>query len=237
LSHRLRSIASALFLAVSLSLFAGAIAVAQENSSAPAAPAAASEGHGSGEDSGGEHNEFRHSSKVQWIARMFHVDTETAAQIFEDVNSAILILAILFFVMKVLPKAIRNRTATIQKQLVEARSATEIADERLRAVEAKLARLGEDIDKIRAQTEHDALEDEKRIKQSLEDERVRIVKAAEQEIESAGAAGPRRVKRVAAGLAIDRAAARIQLDAESDKAIIERFGKDLVGQFGKGGRN
>ena len=49
------------------------------------------------------------------------ISTETAAQIFEIVNSGILIFTILFFLAKVVPKAIRSRTANIQKKLVEAR--------------------------------------------------------------------------------------------------------------------
>jgi F-type H+-transporting ATPase subunit b len=182
-------------------------------------------------------NEFRHASSVQAIARKLGLSTETTAQIFEAINSGILIFTILFFLGRVLPRAIRGRTAAIQKKLIDARQATEVANERLSAVEAKLARIGEDIDAIRQQTERDMLEDEKRIKQSLEDERQRIVKTAEQEIESAGAAAKRELKRFAAELAVEDAARRIQLSYESDKAIIERFGSDLTSQFGKGGRD
>ncbi len=182
-------------------------------------------------------NKFRHADNVKAIAHMVGIPTETAAQIFEWLNSGILIFTILFFLTKVVPKAIRGRTATIQTKLIEARQATEIANERLTAVEAKLARIGEDIEAIRVQTERDLVEDEKRIKQSLEDERQRIVKASEQEIESAGAAAKRDLKRFAAELAVDNAAKRIQLTYESDKAIVERFGQDLTSQFGKGGQN
>lgn len=188
-------------------------------------------------DAANDNDEFRHAPMVKSIAGMMHVRTETAAQIFEDINSAILIGVILFFLLRVLPKAFRSRSESIQKQLVDARSATELANERLGAIEAKLGTLGEDIDAIRRQTENDLLEDERRIKQSLEDERVRIVKSAEQEIESAGAAAQRELRRFAASLAIEKAAQRIELTTESDKALVERFGKDLVGQFGNGRRN
>ena len=82
---------------------------------------------------------------------------------------------------------------------------TETANERLRQVEAKLAKIGEDIEAIRQQTERDMVQDEKRIKQALEDERQRIVQSAEQEIESAGAAAKRDLKRFAAELAVDNA--------------------------------
>ena len=232
-----RSFLTSLLLASVLGFAVGPVARAQSEApagqaaSAPKAPAQ----HPSGEDD--EHAEFTHAPIVQSIASTLHLSTDTTAQIFQFINSTVLIGLILFFVFKALPKAIRNRTATIQKKLIDARSATEMANERLTAVEAKLARIGEDIEAIRQQTERDSLEDEKRIKQALEDERARIVKSAEQEIVSAGAAAQRELKRFAAGLAIDQAARKIQLTAESDKALVERFGKELAGRFGKGERN
>jgi len=184
-----------------------------------------------------ESDEFRHAPIVQSIAGALHLSVETTARLFELLNSGILIFAILFFIARALPKALRARTATIQKKLVEAREATAGANERLTAVEAKLAKIGEDIEAIRQGTERDLVEDEKRIRQSLADEQQRIVKAAEQEIESAGASAKRELKRFAAELAIEGAAKRIQLAADSDRAIIERFGGELASQFGKGGRN
>jgi len=231
-----RSWLTSLLLVSALGFAAAPIALANSDShagqttSSSAAPAQASHDE---EDI----QQFRHAPVVQSIARVLHLSTETTAQIFEALNSTTLILLILWFLSKVLPKAIRNRTATIQKKLIDARSATEIANERLSAVEAKLAKIGDDIEAIRQQTERDSLEDEKRIKQALEEERARIVKSAEQEIASAGAAAQRELKRFAASLAIDQAAKKIQLTAESDKALVERFGKELAGRFGKGERN
>jgi len=223
-----------LLLALPLILSGGAIARAQETAGTQASTANQADAK---PDAPNENDEFRHTRVVQSMAGMAHVSTETAAQIFEDLNSLILIGLILYFLLKVVPKAFASRSETIQRRLVEARAATEAANQRLAAVEAKLAALGEEIDKVRRQTEADLLEDEKRIKQSLEDERVRIVKAAEQEIDSAGASAQRDLKRFAANLAIDKAVQRLQLTADSDKAIVERFGNDLLGQFGKGGRN
>jgi len=185
--------------------------------------------------------QFRHAGPVQALGHAMGMSTEVTAQIFEDINSAILIFVIGFFLIKALPKAFSSRSETIQKQLVDARSATEQANQRLSAVEARLAKLGDDIAAIRQQTEQDMVEDEKRIKQSLEDERQRIVKAAEQEIASAGATAQRDLKRFAAELSIDRATKQIKLTAESDKALVERFGKDLAQhltpQFTQGERN
>jgi F-type H+-transporting ATPase subunit b len=221
------------------SLLAGSsiLVCAQEGSAQSAVPSGANASPVEKPDAPTDNDEFRHAPMVKTIAGTMHVSTETAAQIFEDLNSAILIGLILYFLLKIVPKAFRDRSETIQKQLVEARAATAEANARLSAVEAKLYRLGEDIDQIRRQTENDLIEDEKRIKQSLEDERIRIVKSAEQEIDSASAAAQRELKRFAANMALDKAVQSIHLTDESDKAIVERFGRDLAGRFGKGGRN
>ena len=206
--------------------------------SEPASPqaASASTAHGQKQDPE-EINQFRHAPIVQAIAHTLGISTETAARIFEIINSGILIFTILFFLAKVVPKAIRSRTANIQKKLDEARLETKTANERLGEVEAKLAKIGDEIEAIRQQTDRDMVQDEKRIKQALEDERQRIVQSAEQEIESAGAAAKRELKRFAAELAVDNAAKRIQLTSDSDKALVERFGKDLASNLGKGGQN
>jgi len=237
LKVRLHTGIASLSLGLALLLSGAAFAHAQEGSPSSVSPTGAPVSPVEKPNAPNDNDEFRHAPIVQKMAGMANMSTETAAQIFEDLNSLILIGLILYFLLKVVPKAFASRSETIQKQLLEARAATEAANQRLSAVEAKLSTLGEDIDKIRRQTEADLLEDEKRIKQSLEDERIRIVQSAEQEIDSASASAQRDLKKFAANLAIDKAVQRIQLTAESDKAIVELFGKDLIGQFGNGGRN
>ena len=184
-----------------------------------------------------EEEQYRHSAAVKWIARAMHTDTETAAKLFEDFNSAVMILAIVWFLVKFLPKAFRNRSETIQKDLVEARSATEDAGRRLSAVEARLAKLDTEIEAIRKQAEHDSVEDEKRIKAALEEERKRIIESAEQEIEAFGAAAQRDLKHFAADLAVERALQQIHLGADADRILVKNFAADLAGTQGKGGKN
>jgi F-type H+-transporting ATPase subunit b len=174
-----------------------------------------------------ELDEFRHSAAVGALARDAHLNTELAAKIFEDINSAILIGLILWLGFKVVPKMLRNRSDALQKQLFEARAATAQANERLAVVEERLSKLGIEIEAIREQTERDSVEDEKRIGAAMEAERQRIVASAEQEIELAGAAAQRELKKFAADLAVDRALERIRLTAEDDRVLIHNFGEEL----------
>jgi F-type H+-transporting ATPase subunit b len=173
---------------------------------------------------------FRHSPQVRSVAHMLKLEDEPAAKIFEDINSAILIFVILWFLFRMMPKVLRKRTETLQKQLLEARLAATEANERLTVVEERLSKLGIEIDAIRQQTERDSVEDEKRIQESLEHERQRIVASAEQEIEAAGAAAQRELKSFAANLAIERALHGIHLTPEDDRVLIHKFGEDLKGR-------
>jgi F-type H+-transporting ATPase subunit b len=185
-----------------------------------------------------EEEGYRHSAAVQAIAKYLHTDTETATQIFEDFNSAVLILAIAGFLIKVLPKAFRKRSETISKELAEARSATEDANKRLSAVEARLAKLDTEIEAIRRQTEQEIVEDEKRIKAQIEEERKRIIESAEQEIEAFSAAAQRDLKKFAADLAVERALQRIHLGADADRILVQNFTSELANtQNSKGGQN
>jgi F-type H+-transporting ATPase subunit b len=179
---------------------------------------------------------YRHSASVQWIAQKLHVSTETAAQIFEDFNSGLLILAIVAVLLKKVPGILRRRTETLQKELVEARQATEDADKRLKAIEARLEHLDAEIEEFRQRSERESAEDQKRIHASIEAERDRIVHAAEQEIDAASAEAQRELKRYAAELAIAQARKNLHLSADMDKALIAEFGQALAHERNGGGR-
>ena len=184
-----------------------------------------------------EEEQYLHSSAVKALAKVMHVDIETASNIFLIINSAIIWAGIIWFLAKALPKAFRGRSETIQKELVEAHSATDEAKKRLSAVEARLAKLDSEIEAIKKQAEHDSADDEKRIKATLEEEKKRIVEAAEQEIEAFSSATQRDLKKFAADLAVERALQRIHLGADADRILVQKFAADLGSTQGKGGQN
>ena len=224
----LKSRVAPLFLALSLLLVLPASARAQQ----PAAqPAAAPQGeHMDEPETHAQMEAFRHSAAVQSMARLLHLSTESTARIIEDMNSGILIAAILWFLFRFVPKVFRKRNETLQKQLLDARLAAAEANERLAVVEERLSKLGIEIDAIREQTERDMVNDEKRIQESIEAERQRIIASAEQEIDAAGAAAQRDLKKFAAQLAVNRARQEIRLSPEDDRALIRSFGENLKGE-------
>lgn len=179
------------------------------------------------EETHAEMEAFRHSPAVESIAHLLHLSVETTARIFEILNSGILVAVILWFLIRFVPKAFRKRNEALQKQLMDARLAAAEANERLAVVEERLSKLGTEIESIREQTERDSADDEKRIHESLEAERQRIVASAEQEIDAAGATAQRELKKFAAEMAVDRARQAIHLGVEGDRVLIRTFAENL----------
>jgi F-type H+-transporting ATPase subunit b len=182
-------------------------------------------------------NVYRHSASIKLLASWLHLDKEAAARLFEYLNFAIVAGAILFALMKYLPKTFRANREDIQHRLVDARTATEQANERLAAIEQRLSRLGEEIAAIGKQAEKDSFEDEARIKASIETERQRIIEAVTRDIAAASGAAQRDLKRFAAGLAVDRAAQRIALTEDDDRALVLEFSQSLSKQARNGDKN
>lgn len=181
--------------------------------------------------------QFRHSPAVQSLARHLGLSTETTAKIFEDLNSAILIGAVLWGIFLFIPKMYRKRSEILARDLLNARLATAEAQKRLAAVEERLSKLSIEIEAIREQTERDAANDEKRIRESLEAEKQRLLASIDQEIEAAGASVRRDLKKYAASLAIERATAEINLSEADDRALIRSFGQHFSAKDHREERN
>ena len=175
---------------------------------------------------------------VQTMARMLHLDIETAARIFEGINFLILALAIGIPLFRFLPNHLRKRAGKLRDDIESARKVTLDANARLSAVEAKLSSIGEEIENFKAQVEAEIGKDEARIKSSIEEESARIVAAAEQELGMAAAQARRGLRRFAAELAIEKASKQLVLSPETDRALIAEFVGEVAGNgANRGGQN
>jgi len=167
---------------------------------------------------------------------MLHLDVETTSRIFLGINFAVIFFAIAIPLGRVMPRIFRKRSQTLSRDLESARQATADADARLRAIEAKIAGLGQAMEQFRGQVEHDIVEEEKRIKAAIGEESARIVAAAEQEIGAAAAQARRSLRNFAANLAIEHAEKALTLTPESDRTLIAEFVAG-VNAGGKGGKS
>lgn len=174
------------------------------------------------------------SPSVIKLGGMVGMNPATSVLVFNWLNFLVLAIAVGYALMKALPKVFRGRTESIQKNIVEARVATEEARARLSAVEARLGKLDDEIAALRADSDRAAAEEEQRLHAQGEEEKARILQAAEQEIAAASAAAQRSLRVYAAEIAVDRAAAQLQITPEDDRVLIENF----AGRLGaEGSRN
>jgi F-type H+-transporting ATPase subunit b len=179
-----------------------------------------------------ENYEYTHSPTVEKLGHMLGMSPDTAATTFTVLNFVVLMFGIGYLLLKMLPKAFRKRSSNIQKDLVDARTATEEAQARLGSVEARLAKLDEQIVEMKKQAEADLDRDEKRIQAGLAEEQKKIVAAAEAEILAATATARREIQNYAAELAIDQAAKKLVVTVETDRLLVENFARRLGAEVG-----
>jgi F-type H+-transporting ATPase subunit b len=180
-----------------------------------------------------EDDEYRHSAAVTKLGSMVGMGPEQASIAFTLSNLAILLIGVGYLVMKNVPKSFRSRSATIKKQLVDARSATEEAQARLSSVEDRLSKLDDQIAAMRKQADADGEKEEQRMKAAIEEEKARILSSASLEIQSATSTARREIQKYAAELAIEQAARKLVVTPETDRLLVEGFAERLVG-VGKG---
>jgi F-type H+-transporting ATPase subunit b len=180
-----------------------------------------------------ETDQYRMSAPVVKLGALLGMKPETAANVFTIFNIVILFAGVGYGLVKVLPKTFRDRSTAIQKHLVDARTATEEATARLSSVEDRLAKLDDQIAAMRAQADADAARDEQRIHATIEDEKNKILAAAEAEIQSATTLARRDIQKYAADLAIEQAARKLVVTAETDRLLVESFAHKL----GEGSNN
>jgi len=182
-----------------------------------------------------ENDEYRHSATVQKLGSMVGMNTDQAATAFEVFNFIVLAIGVGLVASKTLPKTFRNRNTAIQKHLVDARTATEEAGARLNAVEARLGKLDAEIAAMRSHSEAETARDEQRMREAIEQETAKVLATAESEIQAATAMARRDLQRHAAELAIEHAAKRLVVSAETDRLLIQGFAQQLINE--KGGQN
>ncbi|HEV2618385.1 MAG TPA: ATP synthase F0 subunit B [Acidobacteriaceae bacterium] len=184
-----------------------------------------------------ENDGYRKSAMVRKIGAKLGMDADRSAYVFEWLNFVVLTAFVLWGLAKVLPKTLRGRTEGIQKHLADARTATEEARGRLGAVEERLAKLDGEIAAMRARSEKDSAREEVRIKATVEEETKKILAAAEQEIAAATMHAQKQLQQHAAELAIEQAARKLVISAETDRLLVQGFAERLTGDDAKKGQN
>jgi F-type H+-transporting ATPase subunit b len=150
-------------------------------------------------------------------------------------NFAILAVGLGYLANKHLPPFFRSRTAEIQQGIAEAQQIKRDAEARAAQVEARIQKLGEEIEQFRAQSREEMRQEGERIRQETAKQLSHLEQQARQEIEAASKAARRELKDYAAKLALDLAEQRVRerLNNGTETALVDGFIQDLQRQESK----
>jgi F-type H+-transporting ATPase subunit b len=179
----------------------------------------------------GAADEVKNSAAVRGLAHLTGLDNEKAYWLSVGLNFGIVVLVIAWLAKKNVPDIFKSRNDSIQKSIEEARKTGEEAKRRLSEVESRLSRLDAEIGQMRREAEENARAEEQRIQAEVEEERSRIVSAAEQEIAAASGSARRELKAYAAELAVELARKKIKVERDTDQMLVREF----TSQLGKDG--
>lgn len=188
--------------------------------------------HESREAAGEEKDEmeqFKQSASVELIAKyLTGGNLRSAFWLSMSLNFAVIAIVIIWAGRKFLPGIFRDRTAAIQKAMLEAQKASEEARSKLAEIESRLAKLDEEIGRIRDAAEKEGAAEVARLEAAAQEDARKIVNSAEQEIAAAVKAARRQLTAHAADIAVGLAQKQIRIDAATDQALVRDFAGQLA---------
>ena len=144
-------------------------------------------------------------------------------------NFLLLFGGLAYYLRRPLREFLQTRARGIEEGLANGKRAQEEAGAKMSAIEARLARLDEEIDGLRQQAARESEEDRSRIVDNSNAEAEKVVAVARREIEGLQRTARMELKAHVARLAVDLAEERLQKDLEpsQNQRIISRFVRSL----------
>jgi F0F1-type ATP synthase membrane subunit b/b' len=106
----------------------------------------------------------------------------------------------------------RSHAEEISQKIAEGARAREAAEKQRSEVQAKLARIDQDVAEMRAEAKRSAEAETERVKALARREADAVERAAQAEIAAAGQAAQRELRNLAARMAVERATAQLEKD-------------------------
>lgn len=175
-----------------------------------------------------ENASLKHAKPVQWLARKINWSVHGAHLLLSGLNFAIIVGIVFWAVRKFVPGVLRNRSASIQGALEEARAASQDASRRLAEIENRLRQLDVEIGHMQATAEKEGDAEEVRIQRAAEEDMRKVVVAAEQEIATAAKQARRELTTHTADLALALARRQINVDSNTDRVLVRTFAAKLA---------
>jgi F-type H+-transporting ATPase subunit b len=175
-----------------------------------------------------EHADLKHAAPIRWLARKTGLSVHGAHLLLIWLNFAIIAVIVFWAVRKFVPGVLRNRSASIQRALEEARAASQDASRRLADIENRLRQLDVEIGRMQATAVKEGDAEEVRMQQAAEEDIRKVVLAAEQEIATAAKQARRELTTHTADLALALARQQINVDSNTDQVLVRAFAAKLA---------
>jgi F-type H+-transporting ATPase subunit b len=154
-------------------------------------------------------------------------------ELWKFVNLAVFVLALVYVMRKIfgVPEAFRSRKETIRQELARAQQERDAALAKLKEVEERLGRIDSEVAAIKEHAVREAAEERDRIARSTENEIARLSNQAGREIELAGKAAKKELRRYTAEQSARMAEeiVRREMKPEDDARLIANNIEELGG--------
>ncbi|MER3427632.1 MAG: hypothetical protein C4334_05970 [Pyrinomonas sp.] len=146
-------------------------------------------------------------------------------------NLLIFVAALYYFLRRPVGEVLRTRREAIKRELEQAKRERDAALTKLQEVDARLARLDQEVAEVRAQAEREAAEERERIARATEEEIKRLREQAAREIESAAKAARASLREFAAEQSVRLAEEMIKGDLrpEDDARLVRKYVEEIGG--------
>ncbi|OGD11045.1 MAG: hypothetical protein A2Y86_02805 [Candidatus Aminicenantes bacterium RBG_13_62_12] len=153
------------------------------------------------------------------------------------INFAVLFGGLAFVLFKPLRAMLRKRTEDVRRTLDDSEAERRRAEENLRFAQARLENLASEVEALRKAAEAEGLAEQEKIRRLAAEEAEKIKRLTKSDMEAQVRAGIRELKRHAAGLAVERASARLKsrLTPERQAGLIDLSIAELAGKDEKEG--
>jgi F0F1-type ATP synthase membrane subunit b/b' len=170
---------------------------------------------------------------TSWWSRLDPYLNYPGFEAWKFINLAIFVAVLVYILTRKanLGEAFRARRESIKKELERAQQERDAALLKLKEVEERFARLDAEIAAIEEQTKRDVAEERERIAQSTENEIAKLTAQAQREIERAGKAAKKDLRRYTAEQSVRLAEELIrrEMKPEDDARLIARNIDELGG--------
>jgi F0F1-type ATP synthase membrane subunit b/b' len=168
----------------------------------------------------------------QESAQPKHETAETSEDplaVWKWANFVLLVAGLGYLVAKTVPAMFNARGEEIRKGIAEAQKVKLDAEKRAADMEARMAKLGAEIEAFRVQAKGEMEREGQRILEETAAQAKKLEAQAAAEIENSGKVARASLKQYAADLALDLAAQRIKtrLDSSTEAGLVDNFVADL----------